>query len=175
MAMHDEVKRLMDERGISLRAIARGIGLSHNTLWKWFNGQYPGDVKKVEKKLAEYLQRQRQRARVPKAVFRWTKAARDVFEALRQAHEEQDFAVILGPSGVGKTTALRKYAEKHENVYLLEVDPTCGTKKGFLQFLTGALGGDTQGTARTLMGRAEKLLAEGDVLLIIDEAEHLSI
>jgi len=176
MDARGELQTMIEHGELTMRAVGRSINVSTTTVSLWLRGEYPGDNAKVEKKVKTFIARRKRRRRGPREIaFRWTTAARRITETLDVAHQEQAFAVVLGPSGIGKTTALKYYCSKHDSAILVEADPTQSERKGFLQAILDVLGGPTKGTARALMKDILDRLSGRDVLLIIDEAEHLSI
>ena len=110
----------MEAKSLSQADAAKLIGVSPGALNQVLAGKYKGNTERVEEKLAraiEHSDRRAQRPRKPEIVN--TSVCQRVMSALRTAHDEGCMAVVLGPSQVGKTSAVQLYcAGEPETVYV---------------------------------------------------------
>lgn len=94
---------------------------------------------------------------------------------LQDSQDESNVIWITGPAGIGKSTAANKYAESHNNVYLL----TCSsdmTRSDFVKEMASVIGIRTAGmTVReTLKAIIKELVKRDHPLLIFDEGDKLA-
>jgi len=174
MSFKEEFRDFLDKYKISQNRAAEAAGYTGSVLSQWLAGTYKGDAEAVEAALRSWMERERNRRGRRVVPVAETETLRRISNALTIAHEERDIAVIVGPAGSGKTTALKQYVEKNPaSSILIEVDESM-TKHSLLQDLAEKLGLDRRGPQPELVRRVGLALAERDVLVIIDEADYLS-
>jgi DNA transposition AAA+ family ATPase len=118
------VVRRFDEwyqsKGISQAEAAKFIGVSPASLSQVLAGKYKGNVAGVEERMTralEHSDRRAQRPRKPEIVQ--TSVCQRVLSALATAHDEGCMAVVIGPSQVGKTSAVQLYCVgEPETIYV---------------------------------------------------------
>ncbi|NUZ06720.1 AAA family ATPase [Piscinibacter koreensis] len=172
--------REMCDAGKSLRTLAVETKVSHSVLTKWLTGSYPGDNAGV----LEKLRRWEHTRSVSPGELRYpgmptwvpTQTGRDIETALAFAQREPSISVIFGGAGVGKTTAIRRYAEENNNVWVTTSSPARGSMAAALSDVADTLG------MRGLPQRPDQVsrdimqaLRGTEGLLIVDEAQHLSV
>ncbi len=147
MELKKALKDLMEERGISLTAISRSLGISTAALSQWLNDSYTGNVAKIDEAVKGFLERQREKHRIHRREigFVMTSVARKVFEIARLCHLDGEIGVCYGEAGVGKTEALKEYARRNTDVILIEADLGYTAKVLFSE-LHRRLGFDGRGT-----------------------------
>ncbi len=172
--LRDELKSLMDQRGLSQSAIAKMLGISSSTLSQWMSNKYPGDDDKVDVAVESLLQLHKQRLKAPrKAVeFVETSAARKGLEVCELCHQDQEIGVAFGEAGVGKTVVIKEYCKRHPDVLLIEADLGFCARMLFLE-LAKKLGLDGAGVIHDIFEDCVGKLKGSGRLLIIDEAELL--
>lgn len=175
------VRAEIERRNISQAQAAREIGVSPTTLTQLLGGTYAADPTRQIERLARWLGMQEEaraaQAKLPLAPG-WIAipTAERVLAALGYAQMAGDIAVIYGGAGLGKTTAAREYAGRYPNVWIATMTPATAGVTTALEEICIALGFRDlpQGAAR--MSRAIVARATGTGgLLIIDEAQHLSV
>jgi hypothetical protein len=95
-----------------------------------------------------------------------------VFEVARLCHLDGEIGICYGEAGVGKTRALLEYAEKNDDVILVEADLGY-TAKVLFQELHRKLGLSGSGPINDLKDAVIAKLKKSGRLIIVDEAEHL--
>lgn len=174
MSFREEFRDFLDKYRISQNRAAESAGYTGSVVSQWLAGTYKGDAETVEAALRSWMEREKNRRGRRTIPIAETETLRRVLNALTIAHEERDIAVIVGPAGSGKTTAIKQYVEKNPvSSILIEVDESM-TKVSFLQELAEKLGLDRRGPQPELVRRVSSTLAERDILVIIDEADYLS-
>lgn len=169
-----ELAEVMDERGLSLSALARSVGLSPAALSQWLNGKYAGNVTRIEEAVKSFLDRQYEKVKAPKREieFVMTSVAKKVFEVARICHLDGEIGVVYGDAGLGKTVSVKEYAKRNLDVILIEADLGY-TAKVLFEELHKKLGYDGRGTIHAMFEDVVAKLRDSERLIIIDEAEHL--
>jgi DNA transposition AAA+ family ATPase len=175
MDVRQELRQMMEERGISMTAISRAIGRSAAAISQYLSNTYQGNVTQLEDELKGFLQRQKERLKKPKLEldFVYTTAARKTFEVSRLCHLDGEMGLIYGEAGIGKTVAVKEYTKRNQDTVLIEADLGY-TAKILLGEIHKALGlGDGKGNIHGMMERIIDRLKGSGRLIIVDEAEHL--
>ena len=104
-----------------------------------------------------------------------TAAFKDVNTFLEDAQQYQNVSWIVGPAGIGKTTAATIYARGHKNVFYLPCSEDMH-KSDFVRELARKIGIRTEGlTVReTLAAITAELVTLDHPLLIFDEGDKLT-
>jgi DNA transposition AAA+ family ATPase len=166
--------------GMSQTELARLAGTSASTLGRWLKDSYEGDNEKVARQVEGALHaladRQAQTAALPAApAYIPTPTSERIVSALRYAHVASDVVVIYGGAGVGKTQSLQHYAKGAPNVYIATATPASAGVVPALEEVADALGVAIASGAARLHRAIVKRLVGTYGLLIIDEAQHLSV
>lgn len=102
-------------------------------------------------------------------------SAAAIHGTLVYAQAAGDIVCVHGPSGTGKTTALRRYAETHHGATYVEMSVAVRTLAGMLSRVAGALGaGETHRSALAAETACVSRLRDRDAILIVDEAQLLA-
>lgn len=174
------VRAALDGPGRSTQsALARQVGISATTLSQWLNDRYPGDCDAVARSLAVWLRNRQARAALPARVeVGWvdTTAWRSVDGALLFAQDAGAIALIYGGAGLGKTTAVRRYAASNPNVWRFTATPATAGLMAVLEGVASAL--DLRDIANRPSAHASEIvrrMSGTGGLLVIDEAQHVSL
>ncbi|NLF17010.1 MAG: AAA family ATPase [Lentisphaerae bacterium] len=174
-AIIEELIQVKHRRGWTDHSLARRLGASATTLNRLLHCTYrASSVPDWVEAMAKLLVRERRRADETTAVeYAQTQVADQVHDTVRLAQIEQTIALILGASGCGKTTALRRYAaDNPECVYVVAgID---ATPRAFLAQIAGQLGLATEGSAYSARLAITEALTDTDRVLIIDECDYLT-
>lgn len=179
--LRDQVKGVMArEKRLSQVIVAKESGISPATLNQWLAGKYAGDNEGIDAKLRLWLEADQARRAAGGAMpvapgYVNTPTSARVLGALAYAQMAGDIAVSYGSAGVGKTTSCQHYRDSSPNVWIATMDPSTSGVVTCLQEICDALGLDTGGGARAMAKRLEKRVRDTHGLLIIDEAQHLSV
>lgn len=180
--LRDQVRAVFDaDRRVTQARVAKETGLSATTISQWLGGTYPGDNAAVEAKVSRWVS-QYQDARatqtgMPQAPsYVSTPSAERVIAALGYAQMAGDIAVVYGGAGLGKTTAIRRYAGAALNCWVATMTPASASVVTALEEIAEAVGASAAsgGAAKLHRGIARKVAGTGG-LLVIDEAQHLSV
>jgi DNA transposition AAA+ family ATPase len=160
-------------RRINQSKAALALGYSAGVISAYKSRTYNGNVKAFEEAAAAWLKREERRISKLDVPTAETSALDSVRKAATMAQDEADIAVIVGDSGTGKTTALRKYAAESHSAILIEVDSSF-TKNVLMEEIARAVGVETKGGLTAIIARIVEALRGRDTVIMIDEADYLS-
>lgn len=114
MSIRQDLQDYISDNGLSQSAVARAVGVTSPVVNQYLHGKYPGNVQEIERKIAAYLQKQREREAERKLEVDYvlTTTAKRVRDVLRLAHVEGEAVVLFGQAGLGKTSSLREYCKQ---------------------------------------------------------------
>jgi len=162
--------------GKSWPDIAQRIpGYSHNTISQFANGKYTGGgVSKLAVLVEEFLakEEERQQYELVGDFFIEISTTKKVREALRMSHIRHKLVVVVGNPRLGKTKAIKRYAEEHSGVVLVESDVGY-TPKILLAEIARGVDEPWVGQFNDMRETVIERLKDSEYFLIIDEAEHL--
>lgn len=168
------LKQQVDNDDISMNAAARAIGYSGAAISSWLSDKYDGDVPAVEAAVERFLKRRTERKadKSEPLPFIRTSVVKKVHEVARRSLLRKWLCVCYGDAGIGKTEALRAFAEEEKDVILIEAVLGLSSKALFSE-LHDRVGLDGQGGTYDMFMDVVKKLKGSDRMLIIDEAENL--
>ncbi|MCC5912212.1 MAG: AAA family ATPase [Clostridiaceae bacterium] len=156
--------------------VARSIGISPASLSQFLSGSYKGDSVGIAQKVEMYLQQEAFKMNLPKMpTFTMTETAQKIWYAARYAHANSDISLVYGEAGLGKTIALKEYTKQHVGVVYVEARSCDRSTKGICERILKTIGKKVAGTDRVLVDTIIETLRDSGRLLIIDEAQHLSL
>lgn len=175
-ALGEELSQCISARGLTQAAVSRALGISDSALSQWLSGRYKGDVKSLEHAVKGFLQRATEKAQTRRInlPFNMTSVSAKIFEAARMCHLDGDIGVVVGDSGIGKTTTLKEYARLNSDVILIEADRGYSPRELFREIHRG-LGLDGTGSINQMKNDVISRLEGTGRLIIVDEAEHLPV
>lgn len=170
--MRDELKRFMEENGVSLHAVARATGISYTTISLYINDKYKGKIDKINDAVNNFLMREYERREICRTEFIHTQVVDNIFDVAKTCHVNNEIGVCIGRAGLGKTVTVREYAKANTDVILIEADLGF-TPKILFSEIHKRLGFEGVGNIYSLMSDIVKKLKNSNRLIIVDEAEHL--
>lgn len=176
MTLSTQIKHILEHQTLSQRELAQQIGISAGALSSYLNGNYAGNIDKVENALKNWLatQDKKQNVFVEAPHFIETQTARKVFNALDMARILPTMVTVYGASGVGKTKASQEYKKLNQNVWIITASPARATLSTILYELALELGiNDAPRRKDRLSRMITKKLKGTQGLVIIDESDHL--
>lgn len=114
--------------------------------------------------------------------FVMTPTAQRIFDTLAAVHEQGQLGVVRGPAGLGKTTAIRRYARETRGVHVFTVSDMARSKRDVLAMLCDHYEVREHLSYRIMRSLVQRLRDDMKeqsswgvgVLIIIDEAQHLT-
>lgn len=99
----------------------------------------------------------------------------DIIMAVSFAEAAGDISLIYGDAGLGKTVSLKKYVSLHPDTIYVELKDCDKSTKGVCEKILFNIGKELHGVDRLLVDTIMDYLTNNPRLIIIDEAQHLSI
>lgn len=164
---------------MTTRQLATECGVAYSTMTAWLAGTYAGRSDKVGDLVGRWLAARTEwrsaAGDMPTAPgYLTTPSATTFGGALRVAQALPDISAIVGAPGIGKTAACRRYQESNPNVTLITANPAVSGANTVLAAVAEALRLTERSSTRLYRAIGAKL-AGGQPLIIIDEAQHLTL
>ena len=99
----------------------------------------------------------------------------DVIMAVSFAEAAGDISLIYGDAGLGKTVSLKEYVSLHPDTIYVGLKDCDKSTKGVCEKILSCIGKELHGVDRLLVDTITDYLMNNPRLIIIDEAQHLSI
>jgi len=171
-------------RGTKQGQIARHAGVSDSVLSRWLSESYTGDNAAIERRIVDWFAATEKT--MPgdcEPIPSWvqTPTATAIEAALDYARSRPSIAVVYGGAGVGKTTAITRYARAKNDVWVVTATPSSSSMLEVLRAIYEAM---TKYRYRCEEKRSRDISrmifeqlqwSRGRGLLIIDEAQHLEL
>ena len=167
----------MERSGKSQRQISRETGLSTSVIAQFLNGCYAGDNEEVAKSINQYLTIGKERLNTVSLTPFYPELynTKEVLFTCLYAHQHNDITLVSGDAGAGKTTALRYYADTNTGVIFITANACTTSATAVLGLICQQVGRQVPGRKAALMNTLVAQLAGTNRLIIIDEADHLSL
>lgn len=165
------------QSGKSQRQISRETGLSTSVISQFLNSSYTGDNEEVARTIRQYLTISKQRLNTVSATqfYPELRNTKDVLFACLYAHRHNEMALVTGDAGAGKTTTLHHYADTNTGVIFVTANACTTSATAVLGLICKELGQRVPGRKAMLMDILVEQLEGSNRLIIIDEADHLSL
>ena len=171
-----EIKEFLAQEKISQSTLARSLGVSTSTISQLLAGKYAGsDI--VAQNVTEYIKRYREKGgkRAVERVAIYESRDKKMAEfVIDEAVREREFALLYGEAGTGKTTVVSEWAKRNPNALLLEATPHFSAGE-VLEELCEMLSLQAPKNLNKRLKVIAHALRRSDRVLLIDEAEHLSL
>ncbi|WP_305862486.1 AAA family ATPase [Helicobacter cholecystus] len=175
-----ELEAFIDREKISQASLSRALGVSASAISLFLKDKYAGKSEDLAEKIKLYIKnfskarasRQREVGQEEKIFESKDKRMGDF--VISEAIENKEIAIIIGEAGSGKSTIAKGWSKSHPNVVLLEA--TLHTTAGvLLRELCERFGVSGGANLHESVSNISKYLKNADVVLMIDEAEHLPL
>jgi DNA transposition AAA+ family ATPase len=166
---------------ISRVKVAGESGIPEGTFGPWLNDKYAGDNVNIARQAQRWLdlraERLEQAEVMPEApVWQPTPTSKKMLGILARAQTIGDLVVIGCGAGVGKSATCGQYKATRPNVHLVAMRPSTRGVNTCLVALLNAMGEpNAKGTPQGLADRVIDKVRNANALIIIDEAQHLSV
>jgi|GEM_PF-1426866 len=169
----DRLIAYRDENKLSLADLARELNSNPASLSKYFNGKPEGDVRKFEALAEDILKTAGSRMEVKAANFP-TNVTKRVAAICEQIRKTDDFGLIHGPAGIGKTLGKDMYAAINPTAIAIELNRWQSSSGGIVELLFQSM--DTRsysGNVRRISWMVQRL-SKSRRLIIIDNAQRIT-
>ncbi len=118
--IRSSVMAAMESDGISLARLSKMLSYSTSVLSQYLAGKYPGDREKVEHRLSDWLRSRARRKNVGVKLIECD-ASEAVMGALDTIRRTNDFGVIHGDAGIGKSSGIELYLDDYPTSILISL------------------------------------------------------
>ena len=173
----NELSEFMKSSGKSQQQIAKETTLSPSVISQFLKQSYRGDNEAVAKTVSQYLEMARHRISGTKHVcfYKDMHNTQAVSFACFHAHCHGDIVLVCGDAGAGKTTALEYYDSDHPCVVMVTANSFTSSATSILQMIARKTGKTMAGKKEILMSSLVDYFRNTGRLIIIDEADHLTM
>lgn len=171
--LRERVRSKMTDAGLNQTDLSKALGLARGSLTNWLAGKYTRSTPDLDATLREWLQERPASRRVT-----WveTPSATRITDALAHAQASGDLVCVYGAPGTGKTCTVAHYQRSYEHAWLATITPASAAVVPALEEIAEAVGiHDVTGGARRLSRAIRSKVSHLDGLIILDEAQHLSL
>lgn len=171
-----DLETFLSVNEVSQSALARALAVSAAAISTFRKGEYKGQVEALARKIYLYLENYKQKGKkTPEldAVFE-SKDYKMANFVINEAVNDGEIALITGTAGSGKSTIAQNYAKSHPNAIFVEATLHT-TAKVLLEELEMRLNLPPAKNCHEKVVHIAKELKRRDVIILIDEAEHLSV
>ena len=167
----------MRQSGKSQRQISRETGLSTSVISQFLNSSYAGDNEEVARAISQYLTISKMRLNAVSTTqfYPELRNTKDVLFTCFYAHQHNEIALVTGDAGAGKTTGLHHYTDTSTGVIFVTANACTTSATAVLGLICKELGQRVPGRKAMLMDVLVEQLKGSNRLIIIDEADHLSL
>lgn len=179
----NKIIQYKEEKNISFKELGKRIGIAESTLAEYKSKKYKGNIEKIEVKIEAFFTIKR--AAIRRIDFTAeTKNRQKVYDILnlvqefvsaatdQEVEESAKIGLITGRAGLGKTKGVKEYIKDQPNCYMISAE-NGDTEKDLLFKIAHELHINTHGTKTKLRMNIKHAIRGREMLLIIDEAEHL--
>lgn len=178
MQEKEAIERLLQYKeatGKTQTEIAKELDISDPQLSQFLKGTYKAPhviIPKIER----FFKFVSQKEIAPKAPgYKKTSISNTVYNLIAYCHIQGKIGVSYGDAGIGKTMAIREYEREHPNESIvITVSPCYASITGVNELLAEQLK-IREKVARKIYGEAVYKLKRSNKVLIIDEAQHLTV
>lgn len=176
-SIRTQVQTYMGESGKSQKQIAREIAVSPAALSQFLDGIYTGDNASIADKLQSWmtLEAKRNTKKEHSRMSLDAENTKTVLFVCEYAHTKNDITLIFGDAGAGKTTALEYYRDKNAGVIMITANACTSSATSILKMLCNETGRNISGRKDIIMNELVKYFKGTNRLIIIDEADHLTL
>ena len=176
-SIRTQVQTYMGESGKSQKQIAREIAVSPAALSQFLDGIYTGDNASIADKLQSWmtLEAKRNTKKEHSRMSLDVENTKTVLFVCEYAHTKNDITLIFGDAGAGKTTALEYYRDKNAGVIMITANACTSSATSILKMLCNETGRNISGRKDIIMNELVKYFKGTNRLIIIDEADHLTL
>ena len=174
--IREDLEAFLSVNEVSQSAIARALGVSPAAVSQFRKGEYKGQVESLARKIYLYLENYKVRDKkktLTSELFE-SKDFKMASFVINEAVENSEIAIITGTAGSGKSTVAAAWAKNHPNSILIEATLHT-TPKVLLEELEHGLKLPQAKNCHEKIIHISRELKRRDVVILIDEAEHLSV
>jgi hypothetical protein len=174
LALRDQLAAYRAENNLSNAALGREIGYSSAAVSTYLGDVFDGDVEKFEARVQDVLRTAPLRRAIGIETFE-TQVTRMVAGTIKTIQETNQFALIHGPAGIGKTVGAARFQAENPTAILITLLEHCSGAHFIAKQIFAAV--KTRGFATSGQNRTEfivSMLKGSNRPILIDNAQRMT-
>lgn len=174
LELRDRLAAYRDANELSNADLGRELGCSPTQVSKYLNAVFEGDVEKIEAKAEDVLRTAPIRRLVNVETFD-TCVTRLVEGSIRTIQETNQFALLHGPAGIGKSVGVARFQAANPTAILITLLQDCCNAHFVAKKIFDAV--KTRGFANSGLNRMEFIISslkDSNRVVIIDNAQRMT-
>ncbi|ANV98307.1 hypothetical protein BBW65_07110 [Helicobacter enhydrae] len=169
-----DLEAFMSRENVSQASLSRALGVSASAISLFVKDKYTGKSEELAEKIKLYIANFSKREQKVETKLYESKDKRMSDFVISEAIENREIAIITGEAGSGKSSIAKEWSKSHPNVVLIEATLHT-TASVLLKELCVRFGVNGGSNLHESVSNIAKYLKSADVVLMIDEAEHLPL
>ncbi len=173
-----DLQMFMEIHNVSQNALCRALGINPSAISTFRKGEYKGNNEELAKKLKLYMDNfiaKKSDSRNNENIKVFSSNDKKMADfVINEAYHDKQIALITGGAGSGKSTIVKEYVATHPNAILIEATLHT-TAKVLLEILSEKLSIAHTKSLHDKVVAISLELRKRDVIILIDEAEHLPL
>lgn len=174
------IQRLTDYMEISgktQKQVSKETDHSTAVISQFIKGTYKGNNEEIDRVLNKYLELVERRKFNIDCVrfYDGLKNTTVTNFVCSYAHRNNDIALVCGDAGAGKTTALERYKENNVGVVMVTANSCASSAVAILKMISQKIGKSMNNRKDLLMTELVNYFRDTNRLIIVDEADHLTM
>jgi DNA transposition AAA+ family ATPase len=170
-ALQSQLETYRKERGLSMAGLAAQLGCHESAVSKYLSGKPAGNVKRFES-IASDVMKNAERQKNIKIQLLATSVSRDIHATLDTIRKTNDFGLITGNAGIGKTCGIEKYLFANPSAVRIVAYTWCANGPAVFDAIWNAIDQKWKGNISKITYLVERF-RNSDRLLLIDNAHRL--
>lgn len=169
-----QLEAFMSRENVSQASLSRALGVSASAISLFLKDKYAGKSVELAEKIKLYIRNFSKKEQKQESKLYESKDKKMSDFVIAEAIENREIAIITGEAGSGKSSIAKEWSKSHPNVVLLEATLHT-TASVLLRELCTRFGVNGGSNLHESVSNIAKYLKSADVVLMIDEAEHLPL
>lgn len=169
-----QLEAFMSRENVSQASLSRALGVSASAISLFLKDKYAGKSEELAEKIKLYIANFSKREEKEEVKLYESKDKKMSDFVIAEAIENREIAIITGEAGSGKSSIAKEWSKSHPNVVLIEATLHT-TASVLLRELCTRFGVNGGSNLHESVSNIAKYLKSADVVLMIDEAEHLPL
>ena len=174
----NKVKQYISEKNISQANFAKKVGIGESTFSRWLGGTLDNTTNQ-DSVINSFITKEEGRRKVLTAnhmKYTETAVSKRIAGVLEYSSITRCIGIIYGDAGVGKTTTIKEWSKNRKDTVVIKANKAIASRnKGLLKTIAVSLRTQAWGQFEDMYYSITEKLTNEDKIIIIDEAQHLSL
>lgn len=178
LTLAQQLELTKKKTGKSWNLISKELSLSPAVISTWRKGEYTGNNTLIDKKVAQYIELQRQKALSTGIELEYVETSNNhrMLRLLEKTQVDGTISAVLGDTGTSKSTTIKQYIKNHNNVIYVSMNRTYRFPVEVLRVIHShpLVNRGGLGSLNKIAGEIIKELTGKNALIIIDQCDYLN-